>query len=216
MPLARIQVVGLKELKAEMDDIRANQLPFATAKSLTKTAGDAQDVVRREILPARFTLRSPAFIKAGVRIAPATKTKLEAAVQDIDKFMDLQETGGVKIPYGSAIAVPLSGARPTLRSVIAKENYPHEVMARGGFIRGNVMYAVAFKQGRRGRVAKGIFGIQRAATWERKIVPMYVLVKRAAIKPRYGFEASVLATVQKNFQTNFNTAFAQAVRTAKK
>jgi hypothetical protein len=55
--------------------------------------------------------------------------------------------GGTKIPYGSAIAVPLEGARPNPRALVAKENYPHEVMARGGFIRGNVMYAVAFKQG---------------------------------------------------------------------
>jgi hypothetical protein len=61
-------------------------------------------------------------------------------------------------------------------------------------------------------VSKGIAGITKAAKWERKIVPMYVLVKRAVIKPRYGFAPAAVDVVKKNFNANFDEAFQQAVR----
>lgn len=47
-------------------------------------------------------------------------------------------------------------------------------------------------------------------------VAMYALVPKARMKPRYGFEVAVADVVNKNFEKNFEVAFAKAVRTAKK
>jgi hypothetical protein len=217
MPIIRVQLRGLKEVQDEMRDIHANQIPFATALSLTTTVKQGQSFLRTNVLPVRFTLRHASWIKQNVRITPATKAKLEASVEDTFAAMELQETGGDKIPYGTAIAVPLSGARPRPGALIKDEDRPHAVMQRGGFIRNGIMWAVTIQHtGARRRLNRNIAGIASTGTWERKIVPMYALVPRAVIKPRYGFEQAVLKVIEANFKNNFHDAFLRAVRTARK
>jgi hypothetical protein len=214
---ARISVTGIIETRADFADCGSNQMPFAIAKALTMTAKSRQGRVRQG-MGSRFILRRAAFIKSGVRIEPATKTKLQAVVKDINPFMERQETGGQKLPtHGSMVAVPLSGARPSPRSLIQPENMPAAVMQRGGFIRTSggksIMYAVAFKAGRRKRDK---FTKQLgAAQWSRKIVPMYALVPRAEVRPRYDFEKTVVTGIEDEFAQNFEQTFAEARRTAK-
>lgn len=216
MEIVRVRLMGLDQVQAELRDVKGNQLPFAMMLAIRDTAYDAQKVVREQVLPQRFTLRRAAWMKRNIQVEQPTKQNLRAVVQDTFDAMKLQEKGGDKIPYGKAIAVPMEGARPRLSSLIDAQNRPAEVMAHGGFIRNGIMYAVALKAGRRGRVSRSVFGIQKAATWQRKIIPMYALVPRAKIKPEYGFRDSVVATANKNFKQNFEVSFAKAVRTAKK
>src|SRR4051794_5148248 len=112
-----ITVNGEQAFANTIDDLALSQVPFALAKSLTKTAQNRQTAVRDAIGDGRFILREPVFIRAGVRIEPATKTNLVARIKDIDAFMQLQETGGQKVSrYGKLLAIPLSGARPTPRT----------------------------------------------------------------------------------------------------
>jgi hypothetical protein len=202
----------MKQVQDEFRDINANQIPFATAKSLTMTAQDGQRGVQ-EHMGEKFVLRQQSFMKKGVRISAATKAKLEAIVGDIHGFMELQETGGTKLPYKEFICVPIiGGARSSLSANIRDDDKPHAVMSRGGFIRNGVMYAVLV---RRQRMAKGTQG-PRFATRTGDIKPMYVLVHQAHLKDRYQFLATVTAIVQANFRNNFALAFQQAVRTAKR
>lgn len=220
-----IEVRYVPEARAEMLDTYANQIPFANALALTADAKDAQDHIRRTTLPARFTLRRPTWAKQGIRIQAATKSTQVAIVRDINAYMALQQSGGVKIPFGSAIAVPLSGARKNVKALIDPENMPHAVMQRGGFIRAGIMYAVTFKRGRAKRLSRalhsgGRFGtrgfgaaLQQAPSWSREIVPMYALVKRAVVKPRYGFDSDVMSVVRRNHGRNWAAAFEKAVKT---
>ena len=213
--MIRVQLRGVKEVQAEFRSMGADQIPFATALALTKTVQSLQKFDQNTILPSRFTLRRAPWIKQGVRIKAATKANLEASVEDIHGFMGLQETGGEKIPFGNAIAVPLPGARPNVGSIIPDNKRPKAVMANGGFIRNGIMYAVQArykKQRRRG----GIVGPMNATQQRNKIVPMYVLVSQANIKPRYEFEKTLAPMVGETFKQQFPIAFAQAVRTAKK
>lgn len=215
-----IKLEGLEQVQAEMRDIAANQIPFATAKMLTMTAQDGQKVIQGVVLPVKFTLRSPSWMKKGIRVTPATKTSQVAAVEDIHAFMDLQEQGGTKVPYGNSLAIPITGgARPSQRALIPSANMPSRVMAAGGFIipltNGvGLMCARSLKAGRRKR--DKFTGQLGAAKWSRPVVPMYLLVPRATIKARYGFIEAVTQVVEKNWQGNFNKAFLQAVRTATK
>lgn len=209
-----INLVALDEVRAELSDIGASQVPFATSLALNKTARDARGGVQDTVLPTRFTLRQPAWMKRNIRVTNSTKTALVAVVSDSYLAMGLQETGGTKIPYGKYLAVPLTGARPTPRALIDPANLPKAVMARGGFIRGNIMYDVVRKPDTKRKLIAGFFN-QITKTTLRGIVPMYALVTSANIPPRYGFEPAVAEVVAASFPGNFATAFRQAVRTAK-
>jgi hypothetical protein len=214
MPIVQLRIENLKQVQEEMRAIASDQLPYATALALTKTAQAGQRNIRDTVLPSRFVLRRASWMKANIKIDPATKANLVAAVRDTFGAMALQETGGAKIPYGSAIAVPLRGARPSPASLISPQNMPSAIMARGGFINGNIMYDVTVKAGRR-RAVKGAFGVSSSASWSRQIIPMYALVPRANVPARYGFEAAVEEIVRTTFGDNFREAFKRAVRTAR-
>jgi hypothetical protein len=210
-----ISVKGLTETIRELISVDRDQIPFATAKALTLTAKSRQKLVQAT-LGQRFILRREAWARQGVRIEPATKTKLQAVIKDINPYMALQEEGGQKLPmHGSKVAVPLTGARPTPRALIREENLPAAVMANGGFIRGNIMYRVVLKAGRRKAVSRAIGGIREAANWARKIIAMYALVPHASVKKRYGFEQTVTQGVVDEFRRNFEVTFEEARKTAK-
>jgi len=78
-----------KTLLANLSNIEKQHLPFAVARALTKTAQEAQGVVRDEMRiefdrPTPYTLR-------GIRVVPATKQRLFAELK-------LQDQGGRNRP----------------------------------------------------------------------------------------------------------------------
>jgi hypothetical protein len=216
--IVRVRLLGADAVDAEFRDIAKNQLPFANALALTRTAQDAQGDVRQG-LPVRFTIRRASWMRANVKIKAAKKTDLVATVEDTFDAMGLQEAGGQKLPtVGQYLAVPLEGARSTPRKLISDGDRPHEVMGSGlGFIRPNangvpIMYRAFFKRGRT-RGVRGVKGMG-SATWSREIMPMYALVRRADVKPRYEFDVTVEKAVQARFRQNFDDAIQKAVKTA--
>ena len=206
-----LTITNVQELATALGAIASDQLPYATALALTKTAQAAQQRIRTSELH-RFILRRPAWMERNIRVEPATKAKPLAIVKDTYAPMALQESGGVKLPYKQFLAVPLEGARPTLRAL--PHPLPHEVMAMGGFIRGQVMYLPAY-QGKSRNARLGLTRHAPGRAFSREIIRMYALVARATIKPAYGFEAAVMQVVQEQFAENFRAAFEQAVRTAR-
>jgi hypothetical protein len=218
--IVKVKLLGVDAVAAEYRDIAKNQLPFANAAALTRTARDAQESIRKA-LPVRFTIRQRSWMERNVKETKADKHDSPpfAVVEDTFDAMGLQEAGGQKLPrVGQYLAVPLEGARPTPRKLIADGDRPHEVMGSGlGFIRPNangvpIMYRAFFKRGRT-RGVRGVKGMG-SATWSREIMPMYALVRRADVKPRYEFDVTVEKAVQSRFRQNFDDAFAKAVKTA--
>jgi hypothetical protein len=217
--IVKVKLLGAEAVAAEYRDIAKNQLPFANALALTRTAQDAQGDVR-QAQPVRFTIRRASWMRANVKIKAAKKSDPVAVVEDAFDAMGLQESGGQKMPtVGQYLAVPLDGARSTPKKLIADGDRPHDVMGSGlGFIRPNangvpIMYRAFFKRGRT-RGVRGVKGMG-SATWSREIMPMYALVRRADVKPRYEFDVTVEKAVQARFRQNFDDAFAKAVKTAK-
>lgn len=207
--MIRAHIEGAQETVAYYRDLAGNQLPFILALALTRTGQDCQGAVRARQEQV-FILRHKAFIQAGVRIEPATKAKPQVVVKDIDLFMGLQEEGGTKVPYGKFLAVPLKGARPTARSLVSI--LPKDVMARGGFIRGNIMYMVTFKRQRAKRLAQSLGrNFMQGAEWDRGILPMYALVPKADVKARYGFVLTVTRKAQEVFPQRFGEAFQKTI-----
>lgn len=218
-PEVRITITGVEELAAMYRDLDETQLPFATALTLTTLAKISQDNVRGS-LGQRFTIRRSAWIQSKVKVQAATKSQLQAAVVFDFFAMVRQEEGGDKLPYGggSAIAVPLSGARPTASALIAAKDRPKRVMENGGFIRDGIMYAVP-RRARLGRVGwkKGRQGPQPLAVQGPiRPVAMYVLKPKVSVKPRLEMDKTVASTVRRMLEPTFQFAAARAIATAKR
>lgn len=218
--IVSVKIEGLEEAKAAMRERRKSQLPYAIARALTLTVKAKQPVIWA-LLPREFVIRRAAWARSGIRITPALKTKFEAVIEDINKYMGLQETSGSKLPkFGAYVAVPLRGARATPRALVRSEDLPHAIMQRGGFIREKsngklIMYRVAFKAGRRKKLSRSIVGISEGGNWSRQIVPMYALVKSAHVPARYHFVENVQRDLEGEFARQFDAAWKEAERTAR-
>ncbi len=196
-----------------------NQIPFAIASALTKTAQDVQAEVRRQ-MPRRFTVRTP-WIAKGVRVKPSTKANLTAIVHDVDPFMNVQESGGEKksirrrvFDYGPYLAVPLD-ARRNPRDVVRKEDWPANlikpfILTAADGRKYLAVHALAKKlRGQRGKLG---IGKQVGGTGVRL---MYRLVEQADIKPRFGFTETARRVIAQKFAPNLEAAMQRAIATAR-
>jgi len=210
---------NIAEVIAQLERVRRDQLPFATAKALTLIAKDARDEVKRE-MASRFTVRRP-WIQQGVRFEAATKANLTARVYDKDPFMALQETGGEKFSlrrrvfdYGDYIATPVD-ARRSKRDVVDKRDWPQNLVnpfiltARDGR---KYLAVHAFVVGGRSQGVGSARGKQKRITGTRL---MYLLHPRATYKARFGFRDTVGRVVRERFEVNFAQALNDAMASAK-
>lgn len=180
----------------------ARQIPFATAKALTKTVQQGQLEVIRTI-ESKFTLRTNWYKPSnqiGIRITPAKKNNLVAEVKSNASFLNLHEKGLQKIPFGKYIAIPTQNVRRTKRDLVAKSQYPANL--KNSFLINN-------KKGGKLLLTKSGKGKKQ------KTKIMYVLVPKAKIKQISIFFEPVEQIVRQNFQTNFNEAFSEAIKTAR-
>jgi hypothetical protein len=204
------------------------QLPYVIAKALTATAKELQ---RR--IPAALEQqldRPTPFTKSGVFVIPARKDKLEAVVGFKDKqarYMRLQIEGGTRSPGARGLKLP--------GDVVLNEF--------GNIPRGTIAKMIqAAKAGKYGKAVKTRLGINArgkapanlslfygqpkghpdlpAGIWRReghKIVPVIVFPtnKSARYKPRFKFRELAKRTVREVWASEFDKAFADAMRTAR-
>jgi len=193
-----IKIEGLEKL-----GYLARQLPFATAKALTKTAQQGQEAVIKSLNSA-FTLRTNWYkpsSKIGIRITPAKKNDLQSEIKTNAKFLQLHEGGMEKIPFGKFIAIPTENVRRTKRQLVAKSNYP-----------GNLKNSFIVNSKKSG-VKLLLTKVGRGRVKQTRL--MYVLVPKAKIKKVSVFYEPIRRAVAANFSNNFNEAWSQAVATAK-
>lgn len=90
-----------------MTDLERRQLPFATARALTRTAQAARDDVKAS-LPTAFDRPTP-FTKNAIAIKSANRTNLtaEVVVKPIQAaYLAKQERGGFREPKAKAVITP--------------------------------------------------------------------------------------------------------------
>lgn len=185
-----------------------DQIPFAAARALTWTAQDAQKQVQRE-LPQRFTIRNT-FVKRGIRVKPAKKTKLQSSVFtrsdgkfSID-FMFQQETGGTKRGRSGDIAVPTDIARRKSgkRGIITKR-MRQKALNRNS----NEFFKATMPDG-----TKGIF---KRRSGKRLPLDMYfVLIPSAPVDARFEFESTVKHIGSTRMERNFALSLTDALQSA--
>jgi hypothetical protein len=181
--MVRLELTAeLAKATAYLSTLAKTRVPHAAARALTSTAFDARDAVRAR-LPERFTIRRP-WVPRGIGVTPATPRALTALVWSRDRFMALQESGGVKT---GKLSIPVGPMAALARSrVIPKSQWPGRLLRKR-----NVFYRAGMVFERRG---------------ERAITPLYLLRKRQRVAPRFGMAETVRSVALQAFGARIKRA----------
>jgi hypothetical protein len=178
------------------------QLTYAAAVALTRTAKQSQSA-SIEAIKRTFTTRGTWYLpgsRFGVRITPATKSRLEAALRTAADWLIPHETGEDKVASGGGLlAIPLVGRgrpRPSRGAKVRTDLKPRALGGRGVVI-----------ETRRGPV---LFARQ-----DKRLVAFYGLERRARIRKRSTVIEPTVQTVDRRFGDNLAEAIAEALRTAR-
>jgi len=198
---------NINEVLAGLNNVAVKQVPFAIAKSLTKTAQAAQEYVISQI-PGIFNNQKTWYLKqqpTGIKITPATKTNLVASVYTTAHFAGLQEEGGVKTPYrGKVLLIPTSYA----------PKYARKAGGQARVLEGKKtlnVYGSYFVKMKSGHV--GVF--QRVGKKRLPIRKIYSVYPKANIKKRFGFYSIVQSVVDSKMGEIFSQAIDDALKTAR-
>lgn len=191
-------------VKANIDDAVAmiasqfeNQIPFATALALTRTAKDVQ----RELVATMGTFidRPTPFTLNSIGTTMATKASLTSTVyiKDIQaKYLAWQIAGGTEFPAHRAIVVPVDFPRDQYGNMA-----PHAVAQ---LLRRRDCFS---------GVVNGTAGI-----WQRNGRRLLLLIAyepKARYTPRWDFVGIAQRVVAARVLPNFNDALSSAIATAR-
>lgn len=195
-----IKIEGLDKIIKNLDDMAKKQVPFATARALTKTAEDARDEIVKD-LPGKFTLRTSWWkprTRYGFNVKPAKKTDLKAEIFTQAPWMQIHEVGGIRTPERSReLAIPTLQVRRTKRQLIGASQRPRALKKSFVKITRTGQKVLFQKVGKKG------------------IKPMYLLEPKARIKPVLRFVETAKKIITQRFESNFTKSFEDAMRTAK-
>ncbi|MGE0456424.1 MAG: hypothetical protein AB7I13_00250 [Vicinamibacterales bacterium] len=212
---------------AAMRAIWQDQLPFATSSAINRTALDFQKAQRAH-QASIFRIRRPAFVQNAVKIKPFSSKKSLAARVMIDPpggqaradILTKFETDTQKFPFrGTRLAVPTDNVPRTGAGIVKKGWRPKDLglSAHGSGSRALPGKGHMVLKGKRRTVAFLRPG-GRGGIFERdgdELVPLYWFVPSVPIKPTLHFESNTKRTVERQWASNFTTAFDRAINTAR-
>lgn len=210
----QIRLKNPKSLNRFLTKLERDQLPFATAVSITRTLQKAREGVIKQAekdidRPTPFTLR-------GFRVDGANKKTLTGRLFILpiqERYLRLQIFGGVRTPKGSALALP-----PAVRKAgdVRLDRF-------GNVVRSQRARAQLGKGAFSGTV-KGIPGIWKPPTKTktgkiRKGSRMKLLLayeRQASYRKRFRFFERAQGEIRANYDREFAKAFKQATRNARR
>jgi hypothetical protein len=201
----------VKQLTRHLDKIQKKQVPFATARALTWTVKEMQADISRQIPDIFNTTRKwwLAQQPTGIKITPAKKTELVAAVYCRAPFLHLQEYGGIKIPFrgrGLLVPSPLVPKYGRKAGGAIKVLNGKKILRAGGTAGGDpVVHAPSGTRGVFRRKGKARLPIER----------LYAYTPNAHILPRFGFRRMAAHKARQRFAANFNKSLAMALKSAR-
>lgn len=182
----------------------AKQVTFALASALTAVAREAQAASVSDI-ERTFTVRNnwdKPSNAMGVKVLPASKTDLSAAVVTRADWLTLHEEGGTKRPDGRNIAIPSENVRRTKRDLVQRSQRPKA-------LRGKRDVVLPLKSG-----GEGLF--QRRGKGKRsRLVFLYRLKPSARIRKQSTLVEPTVRVFGKRFDEIFFSKLKEAFRTAR-
>lgn len=212
--------IDYKETAKQLDALAREQLPFAFASALTKTAVAAQKQVQNRTRKA-FHLHSE-FIPKGIRIKPALKREIQRygftssqvlTAPIVSNWMPLHETGEDKrSARGRKLAVPgaalLAQDPKTARGAMKASKKPGALLAKADKARARPkppgkgrLPSLPFVM--RGTRSGNTLIVQRYGRERGELRTLYQFQARASISPRWAFEETVRHVAIKAFPAFF-------------
>jgi hypothetical protein len=203
--------VNADEVISTLDNLAVNQIPFALANALYRTATDFQKA-ERERFDAIFSLRRKSFIELqGVKLLSGYPNKRKLFVtlgQDPRAdFLGKFEEGGEKTPtQADDIAIP-EDVRVSKSDIVINSQRPKALFASGAPV-------FEIKPGDdNAHLAPGIY--QRMGRGGRTLRKLYALQPSVPIAATLGFEETAQQVVNDRWAINFSEAFQDAMETAR-
>lgn len=182
----------------------AKQVTFALASTLTAVAKEAQAASISDI-GETFTVRNNWVQPSnamGVKVLPASKQDLSAAVVTRADWLTLHEVGGTKRPEGRNVAIPSDNVRRTKRDLVRRSQRPKA-------LRGKRDVVLPLRRG-----GHGLF--QRRGKGPRgRLVFLYRLTPSARIRKESTVVEPTARVFEKRFDAIFERKLRQAFRMAK-
>lgn len=215
-------VVDIKQFDAELAKVEKQwmkQIPFAISRTINAIAYKTQRDTIDRLLPQRFFLRNDWWRpgrKTGVNYFPSNKkqTPIQAKVNTLAWFMQMQEDGGIKKPRPGQeyIPVPTRNAQPNITEMI-RPNRRFKALAGAG--RAGRMTLTHKGSPWIHSLRNGKPSVAIRLTSERlPIAVMYIGKSSIKIKPRFGFKDNAQRICDRNFQEIFRREWAAAIATA--
>ncbi len=201
--------VDFKEARKELTKVERDQLPFATAVTLTRMAQAAQKEIREVLLPKKFELRNKHIVR-GIRITPARKSRLVSEVFTRDQqILEKQERGG-PIPFKSKYRfVPVARDVVKTKRGLPRKNFsPREIFQSLATSRKSDASRFFISDLPSGAV--GLFGFTR---FDRAPRLLYIMIQRASINERLEFVKTAIRVVTRDVESIFARELALAVKT---
>lgn len=230
--------IDISDFVANIDQAQAKDIPFATAKTLTRVAQDAQIEVKREI-GKKFTLRNT-WTQLGVKITPAEKLSWPITAEvytdtgnaSAPDYLTGQEDGLMKVPHNGNqhIAIPTKYLRARFPGAIPPPVRPRNLLPADASE--NVTYKGRFdgpssgarfqrlsgrklKQlGSREFVAflrydqRGTLCIFVRVSSSRDAEPWYILTPEAHVRPVLQMADTVQRIAEERFETHWDDTWA--------
>jgi len=232
----------IDELAKDLTNLEKNQIPFATALALTRTA---QAVQKEEVEEIKKVFDRPTrFTKNAVYVKPARKDRLQAKVWLIDwavktknpadKYLAPQIEGGERRQKGFEVLMQARGLLP--RGYQAIPGKRARIDRYGNMSKGQINQILSFsnaqrdryqntKVGKRGTKARfiqldakdgkpgGIWAVNRG---NGGIFPVMIFVKRTRYKKRYDFHGVAKKEFEGQWEYQLDQAFKKALATQKR
>lgn len=219
-----VNIQGLDATKAHLAGL-GKQVDYAASKALNATAQKIADAMPAEL--ERALDKPTPFTKRGVRVLRyASKAKLEATVGFMTaqaKYMQLQIEGGTRQPGKAGLKIPAAiklneygniprGIIAQLVAVARKEQGMKKATSRKIKVSAKLDLFYGDPKDQTGKNwPRGIYKIANGA-----LVPLIIFPQVAArYKPRFDFHGKAKAIVAREWQSQFDTALAEAIRTAR-
>lgn len=237
--------VDIKPAIQYLDSVQRKQVPFAAALALTRIAQASEKDLKTEMQgtfdrPTGWTLRGTYYTSADKRVLQAVvglKDKTTSGGRPAGKYLQAQLGGGARRTTGYELALTALGALPEgWRAMPAEgaklDRYGNLNKAQLTEIIGALKSGSRVYKGKGKRLsATGYFiarpGIKQTAHLKpgiyyrierggkSAIIPVLIFTQRAAYQRKLDLPRIVRRTIDRRFQTEFNTAFARALATAR-
>ena len=207
-------VTNAAQVAAEVEGF-ADQIPFATALALTRTAQDVQSALKAR-LAEHFTIRSN-WVAGSIRYRPAKKgINPVAYVGTVYEPMADQVEGGTKTGKGGKdVAVPVWARRDKSASTKPGQ-WPGKLAKRKNFFVAPFSTG-PFGVGRAAKTEEGVGLFQRIGRGKgkRHLRLWWTIRPSVKIEARWPFREEATASIGEEFAPNFWAALERARATAK-